>query len=281
MKKSLLIHTRLGTEERLRNFFFAFNYNRLSGVYALFDEVIIGEFDSEPLTYSIDGFTDYCVPLSIRGRDINWPRPTENGRIYRVFVRDYGEFSRSWTKNFLAKQASGDLLMFADDDFLFQKEGVVDCFDKVLRNDSVLGGAPFSIHRVMDIKLGNPIDFTFPPTSPNTIVRTGLCIGSGALIVKRSAFELVGGFNEDLNGWGLEDNMIEWALWRHGSMVMTKHTAIHLSHEAHYRQQWQRNLGVFQASISLPGWDEKEREKWLLKGLVDEIDGQLFRPMVK
>ena len=131
MKKSLLIHTRASTFERLRNFSFAHHFNMVNGIYSLFDEVVVAEFDSEPRIKTLPG-------------------------ARKIFVRDTQEFSRAWTKNFLAKSAdpSSSILMFADDDFLFQRQGIVDVFNHLDISNEILGGAPFDLTRVYDMTLG-------------------------------------------------------------------------------------------------------------------------------
>lgn len=153
-------------------------------------------------------------------------------------IDDDPHWNRAASRNALVEQSSGDTLLIADADTVFQ-------LDQIERGIAqLLGGAPWVIPYCEERYYNLTADETalvwrcFPgagipePTDPRQWDHK-ITSWAGLLLVPRAAFDAVGGYDERFKGWGYEDNAFKTALDRVvGPHRRTDGYALHLWHPA-------------------------------------------------
>lgn len=138
-----------------------------------------------------------------------------------------GPWSRSAACNQGAKDAGPwDICIFADADTIPEKSAVMEAVDRVTRN----GG---SLRPHTNLWMLNP-------GQTKIVVKQGIGarpkkirfknMGGGLLVVSRSAYEKVGGFDERFVGWGHEDSALTTRLVVEASWDQVEGSAWHLWH---------------------------------------------------
>jgi predicted glycosyltransferase involved in capsule biosynthesis len=169
------------------------------------------------------------------------------GTSVDVWLCDSGaeEFNRSASRNAGAERAHGDVLVFADaDTFIPFKHQLITAIDIVSRR----GGwaHPFTWYHALKeeptealkAKLDSAEGRDIPiPTN----IPTEFCMKSwaGILVIGRSNFEAVGGYDERFQGWGYEDTAFKVACdTLIGAAVRVQGDVYHLWHPAPISETW-------------------------------------------
>ncbi|QDH91818.1 glycosyltransferase [Mycobacterium phage Phrappuccino] len=156
---------------------------------------------------------------------------------YEVFVGDHdGPFSRARARN-LAAAAAGDwdIAIFHDADTLAHPEAIEEAIDMaaatnrmVVAGDSFMYVNEFSTNRILDS--GVPM-FARPASFDEHGIYSLPC--SGVFAVSRKLFDAVGGYVENLHGWGYEDLIFltSCGIFGEGNAWVPHHILLHLWHE--------------------------------------------------
>lgn len=143
------------------------------------------------------------------------------------------EFNRSATRNFLVENSSGDVLFITDADTIFHVDQVRAAYKLI--EEGVPWVIPYALGKYYNLTqettariLANDPYLVVP--EPLTWIHK-LDSWAGLLMVTRSAFNQVGGYDPRFRGWGYEDNAFRAALDIHvGPHQRTEHYALHLWH---------------------------------------------------
>lgn len=153
----------------------------------------------------------------------DWSRQLEAGFAEIVIANSNSDlpFSRSAARNNCAKKASGHCLVFLDADSHVSFSQCMDVVERIFRaiDTSVCWGLPYDSYWVLteestkdyimeQTKAHLDAEFVFdsnslPPQAPSF---------GGCVIVSRSAFEEVGGYDERFRTWGDEDRAFALSL---------------------------------------------------------------------
>lgn len=147
-------------------------------------------------------------------------------------------FSRGGSRNHLVKLSTADTLLIADADTVFNEDQIKDGVGLLEQ------GAPWVIpydrgryynltrQASADVVVKDP-KRTIPEPTNSEEWDHKLDSWAGLLLMTRSAFEKVGGYDERFIGWGYEDNAFRAAMDSVvGSHQRTSHYALHLWHPA-------------------------------------------------
>ena len=168
-----------------------------------------------------------------------------------IFVKNSGLFNRSWGLNVGYRHSKFDNLMFADNDILIPEKNIIESIQKlkiypvVKPYDNFIDLTPKESQQVKNktISLNNI----------NRSGRGGTNICSGNIILTKTAFEVIGGWDERFRGWGGEDDClahykIPLLLGNDKSIKISGH-GYHLWHErtindTHKQEHYQKNLDI-------------------------------------
>lgn len=181
-------------------------------------------------------------------------------------VGEGGVFSRSRARNLAVQKASGDLLIFADGDTTISWAG---CKEALALFEYEVWALPYtryynltehSTEEQITQSPGGPLlrtpdaEYIFPSLHhPEPAV-------SGVIMVARSAFEKIGGYDERFIGWGLEDRVFVMELeheFGRGSRVSGP--AYHLWHPAPEEERFgqpffEHNRALYREKCALLGY---------------------------
>lgn len=134
------------------------------------------------------------------------------------------DFSRAGSRNEAARQATGEVFLFADADTVFSREQIERGLSLIRRGAPwVLPYGSLEYYNLTrehsrqllecppDVQLHKPIEWEHRLES-----------WAGAVMVPRQAFEQICGYDERFNGWGGEDNALRFAL----DIVVGGHTRL-------------------------------------------------------
>jgi len=191
-----------------------------------------------------------------------------------VIVVDSGDqiFNRSASRNEGAAQASGDVLVFQDaDSWVLERQiKVVLSHVTSCKTWGLPWGLPYDTYFSLSERgteefyegFKSPhFDYVFP--GPDPIDRPA-SVG-GCVVVHRTAFETVHGYDEEFQGWGYEDRAFALSLETlcHG-LVRAYGNLYHLWHpepeEQRFGQAWiEGNRAVYNAYVKASGNPEEMR----------------------
>lgn len=156
-----------------------------------------------------------------------------------VFARNAGPFNKAWGFNVGYRHAGGNVLAFGDADMIMKRGALAACFEACRRRSDAINPYDNMIDLTPEeseiIFQGNyDVEVTRRIEELN---RTGkgefTCFCGGIFLIRRTAFEVLGGFDERFLGWGGEDDAMTLKLLKVIQNIETKHdeTAYHLWHE--------------------------------------------------
>jgi len=112
-------------------------------------------------------------------------------------------YCRAWAFNVAARHAQGDILVMQDNDVLIPERYSYEAAQRVAEGHSFVDLKRFLFY--LDEKATMQVFATgAPPRGVAAIVRQNL--DGGSLVVRRDAYDAIGGFDESFIGWGGEDN---------------------------------------------------------------------------
>lgn len=230
---SYIIPYRKSTTTRERNLKMVINW-----VTAHFDncEIIIVEMASQP-----------SLIYQSKDHDIN-----------HIFIKDYDVFNRSKARNIGALNAQSDILVFADNDVIMQPGILRECVAKCNEFDAV---NPFNLF--IDLSESDLIQYNLYQNDFHTLFRhplqtviksedyyrQNLNFACGIFAIKKNAFFSIGGWPEEIQGWGAEDDIISYKIDRFLDSITLINNIFHLPHE---RQVFDsRNHPYFQLNCEI------------------------------
>lgn len=165
---------------------------------------------------------------------LNWWRT--HHPEFRIHVADStGSFNRSQARNNAAEIAGAwDVALFADADTIAHPEAVTQAVDlaahslqMVVTGDSHMYCCQTSTSRIIDS--GSPA-FARPASFDNNGIYERPC--SGIFAIHRELFDNVGGYVEQLHGWGYEDLVFlqQCGIFGAGNTWVPGHINLHLWH---------------------------------------------------
>lgn len=156
-----------------------------------------------------------------------------------VFAFNDGPFNKSWGFNIGFKQSSGDVLAFGDADILIDSKNLIESF--ALCHSGADAVNPYD--RLIDLTAGETSSFLQGGKGLDALAHRQevnreaigefLCFCGGLFVIRRKAFEAVGGFDERFVGWGGEDDAMSIKLEKlvSNTRVLGGRAAYHLFHE--------------------------------------------------
>ena len=167
------------------------------------------------------------------------PKMTFKEDIKHVFIKNAGQFSKSWAMNVGIKEVSNELIVMCDSDCFFN----VDAMNKFL--DKMIEG---------NYKVGSPNTYNFTRLAKNDTERVhkniatfnesrkdktlGAALGGGCFAATRTALYHVKLWDEEFRGWGFEDTAIgskfvkEGWTYDSGDAIRMDNLGYHLWHPA-------------------------------------------------
>ncbi len=125
--------------------------------------------------------------------------------IEHLFIYNSGLFNRSWAFNCAARKSNKNIFVFADADIFLEKEGYIKCFEATGDFEAI---TPNKVE-ISNISIAedteDPIHFLN--------MRKLHSFAGGMLIITRSAFEKIGGWDERFEGWGGEDDAMSHLIY--------------------------------------------------------------------
>lgn len=148
-----------------------------------------------------------------------------DSHIHHIFAYNKYLFSRSWGFNIGANLAKQKLMpdnyLFIDCDVILSKEAIEHNI-KFLEDKDIVSCKPYNCIYHLNQKISNDwmngynVNEPFASLDMSKAVSNIMYCG-GAVFIKRSAFYSVGGWNEDFEGWGGEDQEL-------GNILIRKYT---------------------------------------------------------
>lgn len=160
--------------------------------------------------------------------------------VQHVFNKDTGIFNRSYARNLGALNANNDILIFTDNDLIMDPEALLNCIQQCTEVQAV---NPFSIcidlteEELLQYKVNenDPTAFNelFRSFNPQDISRhrEALVFAGGILIIKKDSFFEIGGWPQEMIGWGGEDNVLSYKIEQLLSHQSFNHFVYHLPHD--------------------------------------------------
>ncbi len=153
-----------------------------------------------------------------------------------VFAYNSGLFNRAWGFNIGFKYATGNVLAFSDNDIFMNMDELTNSFQECHRSyDAVNPYAKIVDLSEKDTKClqeNSELMKSCSESYCNGEERGYTVFCGGLVLLKRKAFEMLGGFDERFSGWGGEDDAMSILLRElvHSKCEMP-HMAYHLWHE--------------------------------------------------
>jgi hypothetical protein len=149
--------------------------------------------------------------------------------VKHIFAKNRGLYNRSWAFNIGAKHASYHYLAFADNDILFRREDFNEILTALEKFNAV---NPYD--HIKDLSLEESEILQQNVTAFDKIdvgsCRPNINIAGGVLFMQNDAFWQIGGWPEELRGWGWEDNIMANQIENKLTYTTLKNNAYHLSH---------------------------------------------------
>jgi hypothetical protein len=112
-------------------------------------------------------------------------------------------YCRAWAFNVAARHAQGDILVMQDNDVLIPERYAYEAVSRVMEGWSFVDLKRFLFY--LDEKTTMKVFADGAPPREVTAVVTQNLDG-GSIVVRRDAYDAIGGFDESFIGWGGEDN---------------------------------------------------------------------------
>lgn len=176
--------------------------------------------------------------------------------VRHVFARSQAPYNRSWGFNVAYRESDSPNIVFGDSDIIMQVHEFRAALEAAENVDVV---SPYS--SVVDLEsfesslpLEGLASVVRPGRGETDNQRTNLC--GGVVAFSRSAFERVGGWDENFEGWGGEDDMMSFKVSAAG--LRTACMPFRCYHLWHHRQApdpvlYSRTLGLLKSRVSLGG----------------------------
>jgi hypothetical protein len=225
----MIINHRGTSEDRYKNLIAVIDYFK-----AFCDEIIVVEQDSSP-KLNIDG-------------------------IKHIFVKNDGLFNRSWGFNIGINNATNEKIIFNDNDIFIDLNHLRDSY---ILLDNYNAVNPYSKIIDLSMDISNAFITTKQLPKVNTGGRSGINFSGGMLLMNKSAILAIGGWDEDMRGWGGEDDLMTHKIFNLCTHEECNNTAYHLHHsrfitDTHQHDHYNINLLILSKIRSLNSDQLKE-----------------------
>lgn len=140
------------------------------------------------------------------------------------FIYNPGPYNRGWGFNYGAKQTDKEVLFFSDSDMFMSEANYLKCFEAALIHEAV---CPEDVKQ-KNVKITNTKSFSFIDLEKDRTVYT---FSGGLVLFNRKAFEKIGGWDENFEGWGAEDNALDHVIKQKLNAVQLYLETYHIDHE--------------------------------------------------
>jgi len=155
-------------------------------------------------------------------------------QIKYLFVKNNDLFNRSWGFNVGYQAANNSILAFGDNDLIVPKESILESYKILSHSNELVSISPYKSGEVFDLDEQETQcflkDYSFSiPIIPRK--RLGPHAG-GIIFMTKQLFKIVGGWEENIRGWGGEDDHMTIKLTKLADkMQEIDGRAFHLKHE--------------------------------------------------
>lgn len=165
--------------------------------------------------------------------------------VKKIFVRDTGVFNRSKARNIGALHAQANILAFFDIDILVDEYSLFESIS--LLNDDIGAVSPWNtMYDVSEDEYNNYTESkgaiidncVFKEVYLDNYFETKVkfrdvnrCLASGNVFVTKETFNKVGGWPMELNGWGAEDDIFAYLLFRTSGIDILNYPCVHIPHK--------------------------------------------------
>jgi hypothetical protein len=179
-------------------------------------------------------------------------------------------YCRAWAFNVAAKQARGDVLVLHDNDLLVPERYGEEALQRVSEGSSFIDLKRFLFY--LDATATAALFASgAPPRGVKSLVVQNM--DGGSLVVRRAAYEAIGGFDEEFVGWGGEDNeLLERAVVFGGVNRFAYLPMLHLHHDPQPGKLVQSTAAI-ERYRALRAIDPRERIARLQKREQGRMDG--------
>lgn len=162
-----------------------------------------------------DGQRDRVLDWILRRYALMWPE------VQVVLgTNDDEPFNRSSARNNAAEQADGDVFVIADADTIVPDFGRLTWAAHAVDSGLAPWIVPYAENQYFNLSMGATESLLGMEPDVPLAMNPRFAIAwehkitswAGALVLTRSAFEAVGGYDERFNGWGYEDNSFRYAM---------------------------------------------------------------------
>lgn len=113
--------------------------------------------------------------------------------IKHIFIKNNFEFNRSWGFNVGAKNSDTNILVFADSDIMMRSDNFLNAIEHCETYWNAI----------------NPKGFRVLEQQKNVVSERKCNFCGGICIIKKDVFFKINGWDEDFEGWGGEDDVME------------------------------------------------------------------------
>lgn len=139
------------------------------------------------------------------------------------FIYNPGLFNRGWAFNVGATLTERPYLIFGDADIFMQKSAYLESFH-YLREFQAVDPKKNYVWNVSDIRF-NPLRYD------KSKIRYGNTFAGGVFFISRACFLSIGMWDEDFEGWGGEDNVMEHIIRCYLRQCRLQLDVLHINHQ--------------------------------------------------
>lgn len=146
----------------------------------------------------------------------------ESFHIRHIFIQNSGLYNRCWGFNVGAENTQKQVLAFGDSDLFLKKEDFLICFKAAENFEAITPNKKEAIN----IAIRNQVDFEFEVINKRPIYT----FAGGLLILRKAAFEKIGGWDERFEGWGGEDDALSHVIYNRLTSKTFEFPFYHIDH---------------------------------------------------
>jgi len=182
--------------------------------------------------------------------------PAEN--VGHMFIENDGPFNKAWALNCAAVRAETKKLAFGDCDIVLRDEVLYHSLQFLETCEAVSSYQKGIVYLSEEESASarskeEPSQWAFAPRSrPPRAMH--IPFAAGLFFIRKSGFEKVGGWDEEFEGWGGEDDAMSHKIKNLLPWVWLDHPAYHLYHKPAdvVKEEHQKNIFTLNTILSIP-----------------------------